>query len=182
MHLALPSLPLPRRGSGTRAQSGPALLGQGARTSVQVQQCRCCLHAYGCHLHGSVSDCTQYAFSACDSFASAKHTECRRYRSDISKHVKCPEAHHGSEFCRTGTICKKYTIMYWQTSLLGPWLKQRLAAVSIPTLSLQLLDFLSCSFMGGTDVDRPLELSLQRLQQVCVFGGLFGGPWGLTAV
>lgn len=31
---------------------------------------------------------------------------------------------------------------------------------------MQLLEFLSCSFMGGTDVDRPLELSLQRLQEV----------------
>jgi uncharacterized protein with von Willebrand factor type A (vWA) domain len=29
----------------------------------------------------------------------------------------------------------------------------------------KLLDFLSCSFMGGTDVDRPLELSLERLQK-----------------
>ncbi|KAG1654685.1 hypothetical protein FOA52_008546 [Chlamydomonas sp. UWO 241] len=28
----------------------------------------------------------------------------------------------------------------------------------------KLLDFLSCSFMGGTDVDKPLALSLQRLQ------------------
>lgn len=36
----------------------------------------------------------------------------------------------------------------------------------------KLLDFLSCSFMGGTDVDKPLQLSLERLQkdewqQVC---------------
>lgn len=29
----------------------------------------------------------------------------------------------------------------------------------------KLLDFLSCSFMGGTDVDRPLQLSLERLQK-----------------
>ena len=29
----------------------------------------------------------------------------------------------------------------------------------------KLLDFLSCSFMGGTDVDKPLYLSLQRLQK-----------------
>lgn len=28
-----------------------------------------------------------------------------------------------------------------------------------------LLDFLSSSFMGGTDVDKPLNLSLERLQQ-----------------
>lgn len=27
-----------------------------------------------------------------------------------------------------------------------------------------LLDFLSCSFMGGTDVDQPLKLSLERLK------------------
>jgi hypothetical protein len=27
----------------------------------------------------------------------------------------------------------------------------------------KLLDFLSCSFNGGTDVDRPLALSLERL-------------------
>jgi hypothetical protein len=27
----------------------------------------------------------------------------------------------------------------------------------------KLLQFLSCSFMGGTDVDRPLKLSLDRL-------------------
>ncbi|KAF8063042.1 viaA [Scenedesmus sp. PABB004] len=29
----------------------------------------------------------------------------------------------------------------------------------------KLLEFLSCSFMGGTDVDRPLQLSLERLQK-----------------
>ena len=29
----------------------------------------------------------------------------------------------------------------------------------------RLLDFLSHSFSGGTDVDRPLELCLQRLDQ-----------------
>jgi hypothetical protein len=29
----------------------------------------------------------------------------------------------------------------------------------------KLLDFLSCSFMGGTDVDKPFELSLERLQK-----------------
>lgn len=29
----------------------------------------------------------------------------------------------------------------------------------------KLLDFLSCSFMGGTDVDKPLQLSLERLQK-----------------
>ncbi len=29
----------------------------------------------------------------------------------------------------------------------------------------KLLDFLTCSFMGGTDVDRPLQLSLDRLQK-----------------
>lgn len=28
-----------------------------------------------------------------------------------------------------------------------------------------LLDFLQCSFSGGTDVDAPLELSLRQLQQ-----------------
>lgn len=27
----------------------------------------------------------------------------------------------------------------------------------------KLLEFLSCSFMGGTDVDKPLQLSLERL-------------------
>jgi uncharacterized protein with von Willebrand factor type A (vWA) domain len=29
----------------------------------------------------------------------------------------------------------------------------------------KLLEFLSCSFMGGTDVDKPLKLSLDRLQK-----------------
>jgi hypothetical protein len=29
----------------------------------------------------------------------------------------------------------------------------------------KLLDFLSCSFQGGTDVDKPLQLSLERLQK-----------------
>lgn len=29
----------------------------------------------------------------------------------------------------------------------------------------KLLEFLSCSFSGGTDVDRPLQLSLERLQK-----------------
>lgn len=33
----------------------------------------------------------------------------------------------------------------------------------------KLLDFLECSFNGGTDVDRPLELALERLKSVsCV--------------
>lgn len=41
----------------------------------------------------------------------------------------------------------------------------------------KLLDFLSCSFMGGTDVDKPLQLSLERLQKdewQQVRRGLFG--------
>jgi hypothetical protein len=51
----------------------------------------------------------------------------------------------------------------------------------------KLLDFLSCSFMGGTDVDRPLQLSLERLQKdewqqvragVCLYVcALLGGRW-----
>lgn len=51
----------------------------------------------------------------------------------------------------------------------------------------KLLDFLSCSFNGGTDVDRPLALSLERLaadewKQVGGAGGQGGvggrGVWG----
>eukprot|EP00879_Flechtneria_rotunda_P013426 GHRR01014017.1.p1 GENE.GHRR01014017.1~~GHRR01014017.1.p1 ORF type:complete len:601 (+),score=219.05 GHRR01014017.1:188-1990(+) len=54
----------------------------------------------------------------------------------------------------------------------GPEQVQELE-LSVDVRSLdKLLGFLSCSFMGGTDVDRPLQLSLERLQkdewsQVC---------------
>ncbi len=46
----------------------------------------------------------------------------------------------------------------------------------------KLLDFLSCSFMGGTDVDQPLMLSLERLkkqewEQVGARGGVHVGAW-----
>lgn len=42
-----------------------------------------------------------------------------------------------------------------------------------------LLEFLSCSFMGGTDVDAPLKLSLERLAQVRRGrGGVAAGGWG----
>jgi uncharacterized protein with von Willebrand factor type A (vWA) domain len=37
-------------------------------------------------------------------------------------------------------------------------------SVDLPSLD-KLLDFLSCSFQGGTDVDKPLQLSLKRLQK-----------------
>lgn len=37
-------------------------------------------------------------------------------------------------------------------------------SVDLPSLD-RLLDFLSCSFMGGTDVDKPLKLSLERLEK-----------------
>ena len=36
--------------------------------------------------------------------------------------------------------------------------------VTLSSLS-QLMDFLTHSFGGGTDADRPLELSLQRLEE-----------------
>ena len=41
----------------------------------------------------------------------------------------------------------------------------------------RLLDFLACSFMGGTDVDKPLYLSLDRLKQQewAQVGGTAGG-------
>ncbi|WIA19969.1 hypothetical protein OEZ85_005847 [Tetradesmus obliquus] len=37
-------------------------------------------------------------------------------------------------------------------------------SVDLPSLE-KLLEFLSCSFQGGTDVDKPLQLSLERLQK-----------------
>eukprot|EP00775_Hariotina_reticulata_P007193 gene7193-7407_t len=47
----------------------------------------------------------------------------------------------------------------------GPEQVQELE-LSVDLKSLEkLLEFLSCSFMGGTDVDKPLKLSLDRLQR-----------------
>jgi uncharacterized protein with von Willebrand factor type A (vWA) domain len=40
--------------------------------------------------------------------------------------------------------------------------------LSEPQVALEkLLDFLECSFQGGTDVDQPLELALERLNGAC---------------
>ena len=50
----------------------------------------------------------------------------------------------------------------------------------------QLLDFLSGGFTGGTDVDKPLELSLKRLSDVgwtqvgCL--SMWGGAWAESSV
>lgn len=50
----------------------------------------------------------------------------------------------------------------------------------------QLLDFLSGGFTGGTDVDKPLELSLKRLTDVgwtqvsCL--SMWGGAWAESSL